>query len=61
MVKDSDIEEGSLFPSLAEIRSISFEIAFAVAEKAYALEIARNERPDNLKQVILDYIYDPKY
>ncbi len=61
LVKDNDIEEGSLFPSLVDIRRISLEIAIAVAEKAYELEITKNEKPDDLKQMILDYIYDPKY
>jgi len=61
LVKDSDIKEGSLFPSLVEIRDISVAIAIAVAERAFELGIAGIERPAALKQVISNYMYNPKY
>ncbi len=61
MVSDKNIKDGSLYPRLNEIRNISLEIAFAVAEKAYQLGIARNEKPKNLKQSIKDYMYNPNY
>ncbi len=61
MVSDKNIEDGALYPRLNEIRVISLEIAFAVAEKAYELGIARNEKPKNLKQTIKDYMYNPNY
>jgi malate dehydrogenase (oxaloacetate-decarboxylating)(NADP+) len=61
MVSDKNIEEGAIYPRLNEIRTISLEIAFAVAEKAFDLGIARNKRPKNLKQSIIDYMYNPHY
>ena len=61
MVSDQNIKEGALYPRLKEIRSISLHIAMAVAEKAYELGLAQNERPDDLKQCIVDYMYDPCY
>lgn len=61
LVKESDIEEGSLFPSLVDIRDISVKIALAVAEKAFDLGINRIDKPKNLKKYILDYVYNPDY
>jgi malate dehydrogenase (oxaloacetate-decarboxylating)(NADP+) len=61
MVSDKNILEGAIYPRLNEIRTISLEIAFAIAEKAFDLGIARNKRPKNLKQTIIDYMYNPNY
>ena len=61
LVTNENIEEGALYPRLTEIRRLSLLIAVAVAEKAYELGIARNERPNNLKQFISDHIFDPNY
>lgn len=61
MVADKDIQEGSLYPRLKEIHVISLAIAAAAAEKSYDLGIAQNEKPKNIKQTILDYMYDPSY
>ncbi|MNV88733.1 NAD-dependent malic enzyme [compost metagenome] len=61
MVADEDIQEGALYPRLKEIRAISLAIAIAVAEKAYDLGIAHNEKPKNIKQTISDYMYNPSY
>jgi malate dehydrogenase (oxaloacetate-decarboxylating)(NADP+) len=61
LVSDKSIEQGALYPRLNEIRTLSLEIAFAVAEKAYQLEIARNSKPKDLKQTIKDYMFNPYY
>jgi len=61
MVSDKNIEEGAIYPRLNEIRIISLEIALAVAENAFDLGIARNKRPKNLKQTIIDYMFNPNY
>jgi malate dehydrogenase (oxaloacetate-decarboxylating)(NADP+) len=61
LVNKTDIRNGTLYPSLAEIRNLSLEIATAVADKAFDLGIARNDRPKNLKQFIKEYMYDPCY
>ncbi len=60
-VREQDINEGSLYPPLKDIREISLGIAVAVAEKAYDLGLAGNERPDDVKNHIADYMYNPKY
>ena len=60
-VSDEDIELGSLYPPLPDIREISLNIATAVAEHAYEAGLAKRPRPDNLKQSIADYMFDPTY
>lgn len=60
-VSDDDIELGSLYPPLPDIREISLNIAEAVAEHAYSTGLAKRPRPDHLKQSIADYMFDPKY
>jgi len=61
LVSDQNIQNGSLYPRLTEIRNISLNIATAVAEKVYEMGISQNEKkPENLKQIITDYMYDPK-
>lgn len=61
IVSEEDIEKGSLYPPLTDIRKISLEIAIAVAEKIFDEGLAGNERPDDLRQAISDYMYDPRY
>ena len=61
LVSEQNLEDGALYPRLTEIRNISLNIATAVAEKVYELGISQNkEKPANLKQVVADYMYDPK-
>jgi malate dehydrogenase (oxaloacetate-decarboxylating)(NADP+) len=60
-VTDEDIEQGSVYPPFRNIRRISVEIATAVAEHIYAEGWARAERPADLRQTIIDSMYDPSY
>ena len=59
LVGEQDLQNGALFPRLKEIRQISLAIAVDVAEKAYELGVAQNKKPKDLKQHILEYMYDP--
>lgn len=59
MVDEKDLRQGSLYPSLREIRKISLAIAVAVAKKAYAMKLARAKRPKHLKQSIAKFMYEP--
>jgi len=60
LVSEKNLQNGSLYPRLTEIRNISLNIATAVAEKVYELGISKDkEKPANLKQLIADYMYDP--
>ena len=59
MVSEADIEQGSLYPPLREIRRISLGIATSVAEKAYAMKLARGRRPKQMKKTIAKFMYEP--
>lgn len=61
LVEDDDIQMGSLYPRLTEIQKISLAIAIDVAEKAYELGIAREERPDDLESFIESFMFDHNY
>ncbi|HZV70784.1 MAG TPA: NAD-dependent malic enzyme [Saprospiraceae bacterium] len=61
IVSEEDIERGSVYPPLKDIRSISLKIAVAVAEKIYSSGLALVPKPDDLEKHIADYMYDPKY
>jgi malate dehydrogenase (oxaloacetate-decarboxylating)(NADP+) len=59
LVKDGDLKRGSLYPPLRDIRKISLAIAVSVAEKAFAMKLARAKRPRNLKNTIARFMYEP--
>ncbi|MEO6133236.1 MAG: NAD-dependent malic enzyme [Saprospiraceae bacterium] len=61
IVSQEDIDRGSVYPPLKDIRNISLEIAHAVAEKIYDSDLARLPGPQNLKEQIAAYMYDPRY
>ena len=57
--RPQDLERGSLYPPLSDIRRISLAIAVSVAETAYAMKLARARRPRNLKNAIARFMYEP--
>ena len=59
LVEKTDLERGSLYPPLRDIRRISLAIAVSVAEKAYELKLARAKRPRNLRGAIERFMYEP--
>ncbi len=59
LVKSRDLENGTLYPPLREIRRISLAIAVSVAETAYAMKLARRRRPPNLERAIAAFMYEP--
>lgn len=59
MVEEKHLRKGSLYPPLRDIRKISLAIATSVAEKAYAMKLARAKRPTNLKKTIAKFMYEP--
>ena len=60
-VSDEDLAQGSLYPPLARIREVSASIATAVAEVAYARNLAATPRPADLPATIRAQMYDPHY
>ncbi len=61
LVTAEHLAKGSIYPPLNDIRCVSWQIALAVAEKAYEQGVAQLERPENLEQQIKNYMYDPSY
>jgi malate dehydrogenase (oxaloacetate-decarboxylating)(NADP+) len=59
LVAKTDLQRGSLYPPLRDIRRISLAIAVSVAEKAYQLRLARARRPANLRRAIERFMYEP--
>jgi malate dehydrogenase (oxaloacetate-decarboxylating)(NADP+) len=59
MVRQRDLDDGALYPPLKDIRKISLAIAVSVATKAYALNLARERRPRNVRQSIKALMYRP--
>jgi len=59
LVTVDDLDSGTLYPPLRDIRRISLEIAVAVAETAYRLKVAQARRPRNLKSAIARSMYEP--
>jgi malate dehydrogenase (oxaloacetate-decarboxylating)(NADP+) len=59
LVSKADLDRGSLYPRLRDIRKISLAIAVSVAEKAHALRLARAGRPRNLKAALRTAMYEP--
>ena len=59
LVSQHDLDQGALYPPLADIRKISLEIAVSVATKAYDMGLARAKRPRNLRKAIEAMMYRP--
>ncbi|MFZ4778381.1 MAG: NAD-dependent malic enzyme [Terrimicrobiaceae bacterium] len=60
-VTKEDLERGSVYPSLKQIRSVSRKIAKAVAEQAYELGYAKLPRPDDLEGYVASRMFIPDY
>ena len=60
-VLDSDLEQGSLYPSLLQVREVSLRIAVAVAEVAFSEGLAGIPKPADLAALMREQMYDPAY
>ena len=60
-VRQSDLDQGSLYPSLQEIREVSLKIATAVAEIALGSGLATVDRPADLTAFVRSQMYVPSY
>jgi hypothetical protein len=58
-VTPADLAQGSLLPSLANIREVSAHIA--VAEVAFQRDLAAKSRPENLLELVRAHVYDTHY
>jgi malate dehydrogenase (oxaloacetate-decarboxylating)(NADP+) len=59
LVRSDDLEQGSLYPPLQDIRKISLAIATSVATRAYEMGLARAKRPPNVRRAIERMMYQP--
>ena len=61
-VSEEDLMCGTLYPPLNEIREISANIAEVVINYAYENNLAQlHPKPENVKEYLLNYMYDPTY
>ncbi len=60
-VSEADLERGALYPPQSEIRSVSLDLAVAVAERAYEEDLASLPRPADLRAHLQAMVYDPRY
>jgi malate dehydrogenase (oxaloacetate-decarboxylating)(NADP+) len=59
LVKRSDLDRGSLYPPLRDIRKVSLAIATNVATQAYDMNLAREARPRNVRRSVEGMMYRP--
>src|SRR5262249_48648487 len=52
LVQQDDLDHGALYPPLKDIRKISLAIAASLATKAYAMNLAREPRPKQVRRSI---------
>lgn len=60
-VSDEDLQKGSLFPALKDIREVSKKIAVSVAKTIYACNLAQNEISEPIEEFIDQSMYWPVY
>ena len=61
LVEDSVLGAGGVYPPLSTMRSISLEIAIAVAKRAYDQNLTTRPQPADLREMINGLMYDPAY
>jgi malate dehydrogenase (oxaloacetate-decarboxylating)(NADP+) len=59
LVRQGDLDQGSVYPPLAEICKISLAIATNVATQAYTTNLAGRKRPGNVRRSIQALMYQP--
>jgi len=60
-VSEANLDAGTLYPPLSDIRDVSLSIAVAVAKKAYETGMAQAEAPADLTAHIKGIMYQPDY
>jgi malate dehydrogenase (oxaloacetate-decarboxylating)(NADP+) len=61
LVTESALEQGRLFPPLAEVREVSRAIGTAVARAAWGEGLARRPRPPDISAYVQGLMYQPDY
>lgn len=60
-VPQRELDQGRVFPALSEIRTVSLNIAIAIAEVAFNRGLAGTDKPADLKSFISARMYEPHY
>jgi malate dehydrogenase (oxaloacetate-decarboxylating)(NADP+) len=60
-VSEEDLAVGRIYPHLNQIREVSRNIAMAVAEEAWHLDLAQNPQPEDIGALVDSLIYSPEY
>jgi malate dehydrogenase (oxaloacetate-decarboxylating)(NADP+) len=60
-VTPAELDQGSLYPSLARVRSVAAAVAVAVAEVAFQQGHVSIPRPDDLTAHVIAQMYEPSY
>ena len=61
LIRESELAEGRVYPSLQRIHEVSHAIAVAVAEEVYAGQLATDSRPEDLSGYIRSQMFKPEY
>ena len=61
LVRESELVEGRVYPSLSRIHEVSHAIAVAVAEEAFAKKLTTRSRPEDLSAFIQSQMFRPEY
>lgn len=61
VVTEDDLDHGSLYPPLSDIRTVSKAIAVDVATMAFEQNVAQIERPDDLEAYIESLMFQANY
>ena len=61
LIRESELAEGRVYPSLTRIHEVSHAIAMAVAEEAFAKNLNTHSRPEDLSGFIRSQMFKPEY
>ena len=61
LVRENELAEGRIYPSLNRIHEVSHAIAVAVAEDAFARNLNTHSRPEDLPGFIRSQMFRPEY
>jgi malate dehydrogenase (oxaloacetate-decarboxylating)(NADP+) len=61
LLREDELAEGRIYPSLKRIHEVSLKIAVAVAEEVYARKLTDQPRPANLAEFIKARMFKPEY
>ncbi|HUC85544.1 MAG TPA: NAD-dependent malic enzyme [Candidatus Acidoferrales bacterium] len=61
LVRESELAEGRVYPSLSRIHEVSQAIAVAVAEEAFARNLNTHSRPEDLAAYVRSQMFRPEY